>query len=320
MIERRIEVPNAAAIRQAGALLRIADWSIDRDRTVVVFHPGYCHMQPWVVAALAAWGYAHRAAGGSISVENPERAAYGWRFGLGDYLRVPHKRPSEHEEAGRFVALRRVGNSDDLAALLADIVPLLHLGAQPEQAKAVQYAVSEMVRNTLEHSRSLHGAVVCAQLYGAKKAARKYISIGVADTGIGVMRSLLPNYPDLQQDSEAVLKAIQPGVTGALRGMYGASDNAGAGLFITRRLSDTTGGYFAVGSHKALFRSSLAQRRPPDPELVMPISSFPGTLVCVEIGLREEDDFSEMLGLARDAFFQRLRMDRAKISRRVRFS
>jgi hypothetical protein len=64
----------------------------------------------------------------------------------------------------------------------------------------------------------------------------------------------------------------------------------------------------------------LAQTPPSDPDLTIPISSFPGTLVSVEIGLQGEDDFGEMLALAREAFSQRLRMDRVKISQRVSFS
>jgi hypothetical protein len=62
------------------------------------------------------------------------------------------------------------------------------------------------------------------------------VSLGIADTGRGVLTSLRGKY-QLTSSADAVLKAMEPGVSGAVQGMYGSSDNAGAGLFVTRRLS-----------------------------------------------------------------------------------
>src|ERR1700674_3533637 len=61
MPDRVIEVPNSAAIRQARSFLGEADWSVAPGRTVIRFHPAYCHMQPWVLSALAAWALVARA-------------------------------------------------------------------------------------------------------------------------------------------------------------------------------------------------------------------------------------------------------------------
>jgi hypothetical protein len=77
--------------------------------------------------------------------------------------------------------------------------------------------------------------------------------------------------------------------------MYGATDNAGAGLFVTRQLSQATGRYFALASGDAMFRSSAARRLPADDKLVFPIAPFSGTLVCVEIGLSSAFDYSRIL-------------------------
>lgn len=314
---REIFVPNAAAIRQAGAFLRGSDWTADDKPTVLRFHPGYCHMQPWVVAAIAAWALEQRFHGGRVSVANPERAMYAWRMGLSDFLgQLNPAVQQEHEEAGRFIPLRQIRNAQDLGGLLAEIVTLLHV--DEEAAKGVMYAISEMVRNVLEHSSAGSGAIVCAQRYQGERG-RKYVSLGIADRGIGVLGSLSKNYT-LADDREAILKAIQPGVTGAQKTMYGAPDNAGAGLFITRRLSEETGGYFAIGSGSAMFRTSAAKRRPKDARLVFHIGHFPGTVVCVEIGLESENEFNETLAMAREAFGARGRQDRrAEVQRRVRF-
>ena len=189
-----------------GYTLSRADWTIHQGTTVVEFNRSWSYVQPWVWAALAVWGREQVAAGGTVEVVNGDRAAYAWRFGLHDYFAfAPGSLPHEHEETGRFIALRSIANSADLSGLLADIVPLLHLAEKPEEAKAVQYAVSEMVRNTLEHSFAPNGAVMCAQLYPGRTAtSRRYVSIGVADAGQGVRRSLSLNYPELTSDREAV--------------------------------------------------------------------------------------------------------------------
>jgi anti-sigma regulatory factor (Ser/Thr protein kinase) len=316
-MQREIFVPNAAAIRQARAFLRGSDWTADDKRTVLRFHPDYCHMQPWVVATVAAWALEHRFRGGTIAIANPEKAKYAWRLGLADYLGQLNPAPQqEHEEAGRFIPLRQIRDPKDLGGLLAEIVTLLHV--DEEAAKGVMYTISEMVRNVLEHSSSATGAIVCAQRYAGERG-RKYVSIGIADRGIGVLGSLAKNYA-LSGDTEAILKAIQPGVTGAQSTMYGAPDNAGAGLFITRRLSEETGGYFAIGSGSAMFRTSTAVRRPKDSNLVFDIGHVPGTIVSVEIGLESENEFNETLAMAREAFGARGRQDRREeVQRRIRF-
>lgn len=285
----------------------------------IVFHPGYCHMQPWVLAAIAAWAEDARSRGEEILVRNAERAAYAWRFGLHDFLGI--ERPTtvhEHEEAGRFLQLRRVSTTADVGNLVAEVVPLLHLGGSPETAKALQYALSEMVRNTLEHSQEPRGAVVAAQYYPGNRSSRKYVSVGIADTGQGIAASLRNNY-EVPSDVDALLMALRPGVSGARRGAYGASDNAGAGLFITRKIVEATGGYFGIASGHAAFKSSLARRRPSDLDLAVKVGGYPGTLVAVEIGLGADLDYDSVFRLARAAFGQEVRRTET-VESKVRFT
>lgn len=316
---RRIEIPNSATVTQARGFMTKTDWSLEPGETLVRFHPHWCHMQPWVVAALAAWGLRAQEQGIDIRVENANRAAYAWRFGLGDYLGVnPGIEIKPHEEAGRFVALRTITNPEEHSAIMADVVTLLHLADEPEQARAVQYALSEMIRNVREHSGSPDGAVVCAQWYRGEKGD-KYVSIGVADTGRGILASLKPNYPELADDSEALLSAIQPGVTGSQPDLYGSSNNAGAGLFYTRRLAESSDQYFGLVSGGAIFRSSLAQKLPPEEEMVFPISPYPGTIVCVNLSLHPEVSFDDFLQVAGRAFNRLNEELRERVASRVVF-
>jgi hypothetical protein len=135
---------------------------------------------------------------------------------------------------------------------------------------------------------------------------------------MGIRGSLSRNY-SISTDGEALLKAMQPGVSGAFRGVYGSSDNAGAGLFITRRFAEASDGYFALMSGSAGFRTSLAEKRPDDDRLLLPILRFPGTLVSVEIGLDWDIDFGDALGVAREAFGTRLQSRSDEVERRVQF-
>jgi hypothetical protein len=308
-----IEIPNSASIKMARRVLGDADWPSDVECAVVRFHPRWCHMQPWILCALGAWAIQTREDGGTVEVRNSESASCAWRFGLHRFLgHEPGRLPEPHEEAGRFVPLKQIRRREELAVLLADIVPLLHL-ANPEHAKAVQYVISEMVGNVLEHSQASGGAVVAAQLYSGDRARRRYVSIGVADFGIGVRTSLSANF-QLSTDTEAVVTAIRPGTTGAIRGLYGAPDNAGAGLFFTHSLARATGAYFALGSGGAMYRSSLAFRQPSEDRLVFPINTYSGTVVCAEIGLDNEivfNDFLAATGARFSADFSQAR-DRAR--------
>lgn len=286
-----IQVPNAAVVRMGPHTMSNADWSVGDHSAVVEFHPAWCHMEPWIVAALAAWGRAHRAAGGSITVRNPDRARYAWRMGLGPFLGYDPPQIQEREEAGRFIALRSVRDNAGLQELLPAIVTLLHV--TDKAAEAVVYAFSELVRNVLEHSESADGALVCAQRFGGKTKTPR-VSIGVADTGVGLRGSLAKAHT-VANDRDAVLMAMKPGVTGAVPSMYGTSNNAGAGLFVTRNLSTETLGYFSLASGDAMFVSSLATRKPSESSLVRQIPSYPGTVVCAEVGLRPGYDYAGIL-------------------------
>jgi hypothetical protein len=305
-----IHLPNAAHLLNAPYVLNRASWELEDGTAKLIFHERWAYIQPWVLSAIAAWGLRAQAAGIPVEVENGEQAGWAWRFGLHQFLGVePTKQFAEREEAGRFVALRQVRTADDLAQLLADIVPLLHLAEEPGEEKAVQYALSEMTRNVLEHSGSADGAVVCAQLYpGTGKprgtTSRSYISIGVADTGDGVRTTLGRNYP-VTSDTDALLTAMEFGTTGAVPGIYGTRDNAGAGLYFTRRLSWATGRYFGIVSGDAIFRISQAERTPPDVKLVKSVPAWPGTIVAVEIGLDWELDFEDFVAATRKSFTKR---------------
>jgi anti-sigma regulatory factor (Ser/Thr protein kinase) len=150
----------------------------------------------------------------------------------------------EHEEAGRFVPLQHIAGRGDVGKLISEIGGILR---DRELIRIGQHALSEMTRNVIEHAYA--DGFVCAQYY----PANKHISIGVADCGRGIRRSLEEAY-GFPSDGQAILGALRPGVSGRSRRPYGAADNAGLGLFVARALAKASHQYFMVASGDSAFR------------------------------------------------------------------
>lgn len=242
----KLVVPNSVTLHNARAFLASNRPFADKSRRATLqLHPRWAHLDPMALSMIAAWGAWCRRNGYGVTVKNLGRhARYAARMKLFEHLGVdfdPHI--AAREEAGRFLPVTQVANRGALTGVIGDVSALLHMDAEPDGLAAVQYCVSELIRNVLEHSGSPDGAFVCAHRYTKKKPHR--VTIAVADCGQGVARHLGRAHPEaLGDDAIALGLAMRPGVTGAIPGMYGTTDNAGAGLFITRSIAKGTGGYF----------------------------------------------------------------------------
>lgn len=252
----RLVVPNSATLHLIRRFLDQPDvFANTPGPAVLEFHPQWAHMEPIALAAIAAWGSWWRSQGKEINVLNlSNHTRYAARMHLFEHLGVDYNPPQvEHEEAGRFLPIRHIATRAGVGPVIGDISALLHLDDDPESLAAVQYCVSELLRNVLEHSGSANGAFVCAHRYTSRPPHR--VSIAVADCGQGITSHLGVVHPEaLASDTIALGLAMRPGVTGAQPGPYGTSDNAGAGLFITRCIAKGTGGYFCLASGHAGFR------------------------------------------------------------------
>jgi hypothetical protein len=314
-----IEVPGTVVLSSAEEFLRGADWKLERDASAGVdFAGGDGDVEPWALAAIGAYALASSRYDMTIEAGGLDGAVEPLRMGIAKFFALGED--AEVEATGRYIPLRQVKGTNDLGLLFADIVPLLHLDDRPEQAQAVQYSVSEMVRNVLEHSRSPEGAVVAAELYPRTDDRQAHVSIGIADCGAGIWRSLSANFPELDSDRDAVLTAVKPGTTGATRSeYYGTTDNAGAGLFYTRRLASTADGQFALLSGEAFLRSAPGDRERSDDELLVAVPSYPGTVVAVEIGVEEPFEWAEFLRSTGDAFAAMASRPARRAARSARF-
>ena len=261
-IMAHLVVPNSATLHLIRRFLDQRELFVDAPGPVVLeFHPQWAHMEPVALAAIAAWGAWWRSQGKTIEVRNlSNHTRYAARMHLFEHLGVNYNPEQvEHEEAGRFLPIRQISAREGVGPVIGDISALLHLDDDPESLAAVQYCVSELLRNVLEHSGSPNGAFVCAHRYTTGAPHR--VSIAVADCGQGIATHLGGVHPEaLASDSVALGLAMRPGVTGARPGPYGTADNAGAGLFITRCIAKGTGGYFALASGHAGFRQRRSKK------------------------------------------------------------
>jgi anti-sigma regulatory factor (Ser/Thr protein kinase) len=243
----RIRVPNSAFLGNIEAFVRGLDTT--PGGLEVTLNERWVAVHPLVLAMVGVAGARARRLGQDVRVAaTPARSLpYLIRMGLYDQLGVsPPTEVVAHEAAGRFIPLSQIRTNDELAAFIIDMIPLLHA---PAESGPIKYVVSELVRNVLEHSRSIDGAFVCAQYF----ATSCRLSVGVADLGRGI-RSSLAEHHVVRSDLDAIHLAMQPGITGTSPNFGGNEYNAGAGLFFTKSMARASRNFFVVYSGDALFK------------------------------------------------------------------
>lgn len=322
MMEFDIGIPNEASIHTLRSFLSGNQFFPDAPTSFHLrFHPRFVYIQPFVLSMLAAWGNFWKSRQVPIRCHNLKAGGidYAWRMGLFKMLEVAYTpRREEHEEAGRFIPLTKIASGADLTKFLTDVAALLH---RPEHVAAVQYCLSETIRNVLEHAGGAP-AFACAQYY--PNAHR--ISIGVADCGVGILKSL-SRYHEVSEDRSALTLALTPGITGAPRGMYGTSDNAGVGLFFTKSIAKSSRQYFAILSGTAAYRLRRIRRKDKfalyiDPkrdrhDLFDGLPSWSGTVVAADIGIRQQRTFESTMAAIREVISEK---NPARLLPKVKFT
>jgi hypothetical protein len=226
----RLLVPNSTALHTCRQFFGGNRPFERKTKTAVLqLHPRWLHVEPIGLVTIAAWGAWCRRQGYRILVRNQgPHAAYMARMKLFDFLDVAYeaRRVTAYEEAGRFLPVTQVRRREEVQPVIGNISALLHLQDDPESLSAVQYCVSELLRNVLEHSGSPDGAFVAAHRYTKKGPHR--VTIAVADCGRGIADHLGQVHPEaLTDDRVALALAMRPGVTGAQAGSDPPSAKAG---------------------------------------------------------------------------------------------
>jgi len=204
-------IPNSIALRNFDSIFKNNDLNFSGETVDISCHPHYIAMHPVGLAFYAALGDYFR----SNSLRTTFKVNFGIRSipylqRMGLFKSLGYKDPVQtksHEEAGRFIPLRRIQNSDDLSVLMKDIDPILHTDANT--SRVVKHVFSELLRNVIEHSYSQSGGHVCAT-YNRK---RKKISIGISDSGKGILEGMR-GYRNFKSYEDAIMSALTPGISG----------------------------------------------------------------------------------------------------------
>jgi len=224
---------------------------------------------------------------------------------------------ARHAPMGDFVTITEINNQPerDLTKLIDELVGTLFPEEQNEELyKLLQYALGEIIRNSIQHSCGL--AYVSAQYNKAKDLIR----IGVSDNGIGIRNSFKdnnsPHFKEEFSDQDCLYLALQSEVSSKnhIRGPYGDPVNAGVGLSIVHAIAAETLGYFYLASGDATYIRSGNNEGHYYPK--MADHQYKGTVVSVAfsrievykyievmmsakraIGLIKEQDTSEVEGI-----------------------
>lgn len=317
----KIHLPNSAFLGNIDPFLKSFDPQDPKSLTITA-NKKWISVHPVVLSMIAGLGLTLSPA--NIRCETLEATSkhYLERMGLFKFLRIESGMAiTEHESAGRFIPLTQIKESDELTTFITEMTPLLHL--EPKHAEPIRYIVSELVRNVLEHSLSRNGAIVSAQYHPKSNTIR----IGVADTGVGIWKTIHHSY-NPKNDLEAIRLALIPGVTGTTRREGGTEFNAGAGLFFIKSIATVNRDFFMIYSgpamYKLLKRKSNSMKLHADPfdDRHSKLNNLPfwqGTAVGIDISLDTTREFSTLLDLIRNTYAEAIRERKKQRYRKPQF-
>lgn len=180
------------------------------------------------------------------------------------------------ESAGRFMPIHNLRALHETDRASVETVQCFKL-ADRRMANTLQYALSELSDNALQHAGCPTGAFVASQRY--TKSGEVHFTI--VDTGRTIRGhlNLNPKYANIATDEAAIETALRPFVTGTRVPRPGEGhleyDNQGLGLTVVDALAKRSGGRLYVWSGRALYRSYAGVE-------TMPVA-WPGTVVFVTL-------------------------------------
>lgn len=318
----KIHLPNSAFLGNIDPYIRGFD-PTEPDALTITTNNKWISVHPVVLSMIASLGLTIKPE--KINCERFEAKSkhYLARMGLFNILNIQSDFDYvEHEPAGRFIPITQIQTSTEITKFIAEMIPLLHL--EPEQAKTIGYIVSELARNVLEHAAAKNGALLCAQYYKKSNSIR----IGIADTGVGIKKTINQSYP-AKTDLDAIKLALQPGITGTTKQEGGTEQNAGAGLFFIKSIASVNRDFFIIysgnGFYKLLKKPPAARLRlnaDPVKDRHSEDNALPywrGTIVGIDLSLNQTEEFSLLLEAIRKTYSLALKERKKSSYRRPKF-
>ena len=199
------------------------------------------------------------------------------------YLTPDHYKQSD-DYTEPHLAVKRYCNSEEHYAALHGIIDVVlkTLAAPRSSISSLEWVMSEIMDNVLNHSNSLEGGFVQLTLLPNTQK----LAFCVADAGRGILSSLREAFPNLQSDRVAIEEAVKAGVT------RNSDFGQGNGLSGSLALAIQTGGWFRIvsGQAEVLWRTD-------EPEAYHQglQGAFPGTVVDVQLPYSADVDIAGIL-------------------------
>jgi anti-sigma regulatory factor (Ser/Thr protein kinase) len=300
----KIHLPAGAWIGNINSFLKSLDTSNDKELRITS-HEKWVSLHPFVLCIIVAMGLRLKDKKNlHFNKMEAKSRHYLERMGVFRLLNLDSKMNiNEHEESGRFIPIQIIKSSKQLEEFIRNMIPLLH---RPDKSQSIEYVISELVRNVLEHSYSENGAIVCAQYYTQQNKIR----IGVVDIGIGI-KSSLKNYTP-KNDLQAISLALQPGITGTTTKIGGSEQNAGAGLFFIKSLIKLSREFFLIYSGDSMYKLLKTPKNQTIKFISDPLKDhyssednlpyWNGTVVAIDLCLDEEINFDNFLDMIREVY------------------
>lgn len=257
--------------------------------------------QAWALVGLAALARVDGPARLKVRATGiSQTSRFAMALGLLDVIENQPMR--EAGEPGRTHKMQRVTRIADVERAAREIATMLLPEAEEDESqKTLRYVLVELMRNAVQHARDPQGGVVAAQRMdaGFPGYPRSVVQVAVADAGIGILEALHATYPELESAEAAVVKALEPHISGAFGpGRTGSTYNAGMGLFFISEMAKLTAGRLLVASRGAalMLSGNLEGSSHHRLDFVPPLGTgFPGTLVAFELPLSEVADHAGMI-------------------------
>jgi hypothetical protein len=118
------------------------------------------------------------------------------------------------ERTNSILPLRRFGTFPDVEDIALETVDLLHRQSEAVGCwgNAMFAAVSELCNNALQHGKNELGAYVVAERTANRGGSE--LRLAIADLGIGIPEHIRSQHPEWQDDTAAIARAIERGVSG----------------------------------------------------------------------------------------------------------
>jgi anti-sigma regulatory factor (Ser/Thr protein kinase) len=319
-------IPNSISLRNFESIFTNNNFDFTDKDVHITFHHKYVAMHPIGIVFYAALHdyfiengikYDGRINKSITSIPYLQRMGLFRGLGFSDLRQIKC-----HDETGRFIPLTRIKSNEDLDKFIKTIDPILH--TTRENSRAIKHVFSELLRNVIEHAESKYGGFVCAT-YNKK---RKKISIGISDSGIGLFNSLRV-FHKVNSSLEAIRLALTPGISGKTARIGGTRENAGAGLFFTKCIAQSSKNYMLIYSGDAYYklRTPKEQKKSifnADPFLDIKtikesLPRFNGTLVGIDITIDNNETFNGLIDSIGKAYQLSVKKSQHDYYKRIRF-